>query len=278
MTSPHPIDIEKLLADQLATASPDLLRGLLSTFIQSVDERRGRRAVQRRLRRAQRRAGRAPQTDRRKVLCRRRRLVGFWRWLGRANDLQARRCQDGGDGANEDPIVLGDVGGQVLERHQIGRLIPVDILFAQRPASPRAFAYPAVMLGDCERFDFLVGEREVLRVPVLRRRAGTADHVQLDRDVTSVFAAGFFAGLVQFVPRRRQLAGVDLLVAPALVNGLRNELDRAILHRFNATSVPGSGGEDGIWTSPRRGEARHRPLPACCGAAYRLCTALIRLL
>jgi hypothetical protein len=26
MTSSHPIDVEKLLADQLATASPDLLR------------------------------------------------------------------------------------------------------------------------------------------------------------------------------------------------------------------------------------------------------------
>ena len=32
-TSDHLIDAEKLLADQLATASPDLLRGLLSTFI-----------------------------------------------------------------------------------------------------------------------------------------------------------------------------------------------------------------------------------------------------
>lgn len=36
MTSPHPIDVEKLLADQLATPSPDLLRGLLSTFIQAL--------------------------------------------------------------------------------------------------------------------------------------------------------------------------------------------------------------------------------------------------
>lgn len=36
MTNPHPIDVEKLLADQLATASPDLLRGLLSTFIQAL--------------------------------------------------------------------------------------------------------------------------------------------------------------------------------------------------------------------------------------------------
>jgi hypothetical protein len=36
VTSPHPIDVEKLLADQLATASPDLLRGLLSTFIQAL--------------------------------------------------------------------------------------------------------------------------------------------------------------------------------------------------------------------------------------------------
>ena len=33
MTSSHPIDVEKLLADQLAAASPDLLRSLLSTFI-----------------------------------------------------------------------------------------------------------------------------------------------------------------------------------------------------------------------------------------------------
>jgi len=34
MTDHHPIDVDQLLADQLATASPDLLRGLLSTFIQ----------------------------------------------------------------------------------------------------------------------------------------------------------------------------------------------------------------------------------------------------
>src|SRR5687768_2534717 len=36
MTSAHHIDVEKLLADQLATASPDLLRALLSTFIQAL--------------------------------------------------------------------------------------------------------------------------------------------------------------------------------------------------------------------------------------------------
>jgi putative transposase len=36
MTSSHPIDVEKLLADQLATASPDLLRGLLSAFIAAL--------------------------------------------------------------------------------------------------------------------------------------------------------------------------------------------------------------------------------------------------
>ena len=36
MTSSHPIDVEKLLADQLATASSDLLRGLLSTFIAAL--------------------------------------------------------------------------------------------------------------------------------------------------------------------------------------------------------------------------------------------------
>jgi putative transposase len=36
MTSSHPIDVDKLLSDQLAEASPDLLRGLLSTFIQAL--------------------------------------------------------------------------------------------------------------------------------------------------------------------------------------------------------------------------------------------------
>ena len=36
MTSSHPIDVEKLLADQLAEASPDLLRGLLSVFIHAL--------------------------------------------------------------------------------------------------------------------------------------------------------------------------------------------------------------------------------------------------
>lgn len=36
MTDPHAIDVEKLLADQLAIASPDLLRGLLPTFIQAL--------------------------------------------------------------------------------------------------------------------------------------------------------------------------------------------------------------------------------------------------
>ena len=35
MTWPHHINVEKLLADQLAT-SPDLLRRLLSTFIQAL--------------------------------------------------------------------------------------------------------------------------------------------------------------------------------------------------------------------------------------------------
>jgi putative transposase len=34
MTNHNPIDVEKLLEEQLATASPDLLRGLLSMFIQ----------------------------------------------------------------------------------------------------------------------------------------------------------------------------------------------------------------------------------------------------
>lgn len=36
MTDPHSIDVEKLLADQLASASPDLLRGLLSAFIAAL--------------------------------------------------------------------------------------------------------------------------------------------------------------------------------------------------------------------------------------------------
>jgi putative transposase len=36
MTSCHLIDVEKLLADQLAEASPDLLRGLLSAFIHAL--------------------------------------------------------------------------------------------------------------------------------------------------------------------------------------------------------------------------------------------------
>jgi putative transposase len=36
MTSSHIIDVEKLLADQLAAASPDLLRSLLSTFIAAL--------------------------------------------------------------------------------------------------------------------------------------------------------------------------------------------------------------------------------------------------
>ena len=36
MTSSHPIDVEKLLADQLAQASPDLLRGLLSALIHAL--------------------------------------------------------------------------------------------------------------------------------------------------------------------------------------------------------------------------------------------------
>lgn len=36
MTSSHPIDLERLLSDQLAEASPDLLRGLLSTFIHAL--------------------------------------------------------------------------------------------------------------------------------------------------------------------------------------------------------------------------------------------------
>ncbi len=36
MTSAHPIDPETFLADQLAAASPDLLRSMLSTFVQAL--------------------------------------------------------------------------------------------------------------------------------------------------------------------------------------------------------------------------------------------------
>ena len=36
MTNHHPIDVAKLLEEQLATASPDLLRSLLSTFIAAL--------------------------------------------------------------------------------------------------------------------------------------------------------------------------------------------------------------------------------------------------
>lgn len=36
MTSSEPIDLEQLLSDQLAQASPDLLRGLLSAFIHAL--------------------------------------------------------------------------------------------------------------------------------------------------------------------------------------------------------------------------------------------------
>ena len=36
MTSSHPIDVEKLLSGQLAAASPDLLRSLLSMFVAAV--------------------------------------------------------------------------------------------------------------------------------------------------------------------------------------------------------------------------------------------------
>ena len=53
ITNPHPIDVEKLFADQLASASPDLPSGLLSTVFCGVDERRRRSAVRRRIRRTQ---------------------------------------------------------------------------------------------------------------------------------------------------------------------------------------------------------------------------------
>ena len=60
MTNPYPIDAEKLLTDQLATVSPDLLRGLLSTFIHTLLGAEAD-AVWRRIRRAQRAAVQSPQ-------------------------------------------------------------------------------------------------------------------------------------------------------------------------------------------------------------------------
>jgi len=53
MTAPSSIDPARFLHEQLEQASPDLLRQMLTTFI-NTHVRRGRRGLRRRLRRAQR--------------------------------------------------------------------------------------------------------------------------------------------------------------------------------------------------------------------------------
>jgi putative transposase len=60
MTSSHPIDVEPLLADQLVSVSPDLLRGLL-TFIAALIIAEADGTVRRGLRRTQGGADQMPQ-------------------------------------------------------------------------------------------------------------------------------------------------------------------------------------------------------------------------
>ena len=56
MTTAHDIDGPAVLADRITTTSPDVLRELLATFIQTLMGGRSRRAVRGRLQTAQRRA------------------------------------------------------------------------------------------------------------------------------------------------------------------------------------------------------------------------------
>ena len=51
MTAPSSIDPARFLHEQLAAASPDLLRSMLTTFINALMSRRGRRGLRRRVRR-----------------------------------------------------------------------------------------------------------------------------------------------------------------------------------------------------------------------------------
>ena len=57
MTAPTSIDPARFLHEQLASASPDLLRSMLTTFINTLMSRGGRRGLRRRLRRAAARSG-----------------------------------------------------------------------------------------------------------------------------------------------------------------------------------------------------------------------------
>jgi hypothetical protein len=52
----------------------------------------------------------------------------------------------------------------------------------------------------------------------------------VDRDVTSLVAAGLLAGFVEFLPRRCRLAFGDYFLAPTPVDGLRDRPPRAIRH------------------------------------------------
>ena len=51
MTTAHDIDLREVLTDRISPASPDLLRRLLSTFIDVFDECRGQQSLRCRLRR-----------------------------------------------------------------------------------------------------------------------------------------------------------------------------------------------------------------------------------
>ena len=57
MAAAPSIDLSGWLSEQLAQASPDLLRAMVATFVRGADGRRGGRGVRRRVRRPQRRSG-----------------------------------------------------------------------------------------------------------------------------------------------------------------------------------------------------------------------------
>ena len=62
MTAPPSIDPARFLHEQLAQASPDLLRQMLTTFVNALMSRRGRRGLRRRVRRSAARSGPTPAT------------------------------------------------------------------------------------------------------------------------------------------------------------------------------------------------------------------------
>ncbi len=61
MTARSSIDPARLLVEQLAQTSPDLLRELLQTFINTLPIGRGRCGLRRRVRHREPRAGQPPQ-------------------------------------------------------------------------------------------------------------------------------------------------------------------------------------------------------------------------